>query len=69
MVLRIGLLLLVSLVLGTAQAGFGIPFVRTASALAWLLQGANLLVSPTIFTMLSAIVSKVPPTPGWPGAT
>jgi hypothetical protein len=68
MVLQIGFLLRVSLVLGTALAGFGIPFIRTVPAFAWMLQGADLLVSATIFTMLFAIVSKVLPTSGWPGA-
>jgi hypothetical protein len=68
-VLRIGFLLLVSSVLGLALAGFGIPFIGTVPAFAWMLQGANPLVSATIFSMLIAIVSKLLPTPGWPGAT
>jgi hypothetical protein len=69
MVLRLGFLLLVSLVLGTALAGFGIPFIGTVPAFAWMLQEANPLVSANIFTMLIAIVSRILPTPGWPGAT
>jgi hypothetical protein len=37
MVLQIGFLLLVSLVLGTAPAGSGIPFIKTVPAFAWML--------------------------------
>jgi hypothetical protein len=39
------------------------------SAFAWMSQGADLLGSPTVFTLLFASVSKVLPTSGWCGAT
>jgi membrane protein len=61
MVLLIGSLLLVSSVLSTALAGLSSSLAARVPALAWALQGANLLVSLAVFTLLFALLFKVLP--------